>query len=475
MPESPLISVIVPVYNSAAFLSATLDSICNQTYRNLEIILVNDGSTDTSPAILEKYAAKDQRIKVINQMNAGQAAARNRGIEAATGKYIQFLDSDDLFESNMIQILVEASEKNDSEITICDTVSEVVATGEKIYGKHLNADLAIKHLNPALCCPQKSVPGLFFQIFCSCVCWNRLYLTSFIRRYNILFPINRDDLCIGYKSILLANRISVIPQKLVHYQIRKTSVSHGDRHNLYVAPAELSDLHDFIQKQNFHPDLMRAFYPRATCSLVWNILNISKKPAEICDYINHCSSQLPYLFHHPYAEQPLANYPLNACLRSFEAIFYPEIQLILPALSPEHHPQVFARVQKLVNLRESPGLAVRVLYAREDDSPLPFDLLDYPVAMPICVEKSATMDERISACKQISLPPCTLTLCPGSSPAPILDLAKKHKKELLKTRLQRVFTFSHTKKTQLQQKSRFLRNRIKGMNLLLDIIQTPFS
>ena len=96
--ETLLVSVIVPVYNTAPWLRKCLDSIINQTYRNLEIICVNDGSTDDSASILDEYAAKDARIKVIHQANAGVSVARNKGLDIAVGEYVSFVDSDDWLE-----------------------------------------------------------------------------------------------------------------------------------------------------------------------------------------------------------------------------------------------------------------------------------------------------------------------------------------------------------------------------------------
>ncbi|MDR3314701.1 MAG: glycosyltransferase, partial [Oscillospiraceae bacterium] len=96
MQSNPLlISVIVPVYNVEPYLPKCLDSIVSQTYANLEIILVDDGSTDASGSICDAYAAKDERVRVIHQANGGVAAARNAGLDAAVGEYIQFVDSDD--------------------------------------------------------------------------------------------------------------------------------------------------------------------------------------------------------------------------------------------------------------------------------------------------------------------------------------------------------------------------------------------
>ena len=102
----PLLSVIVPVYNTAPWLRKCLNSIINQTYRNIEIICVDDGSTDDSLAVLQQYAVLDSRIKVIHQENAGVSVARNRGVEVASGDYVGFVDSDDSLACNAFEIIV---------------------------------------------------------------------------------------------------------------------------------------------------------------------------------------------------------------------------------------------------------------------------------------------------------------------------------------------------------------------------------
>ena len=117
--NNPLISIIIPVYNTAKYLPRCLDSVLKQTYQNLEIIVVDDGSTDNSPKIIKEYATKDNRIKVIHQKNAGLSAARNTGITKATGKYISFVDSDDEISHNMIKKLFDVLQRNNTDISVC--------------------------------------------------------------------------------------------------------------------------------------------------------------------------------------------------------------------------------------------------------------------------------------------------------------------------------------------------------------------
>ena len=109
MSQAPLISVIVPVYNTEKYLRKCLDSICGQTYRNLEIICVNDGSPDNSATILEEYAARDERIKVLTQANAGLAAARNAGLAFASGEWVTGVDSDDYLELDAYEYAINAA------------------------------------------------------------------------------------------------------------------------------------------------------------------------------------------------------------------------------------------------------------------------------------------------------------------------------------------------------------------------------
>ncbi len=113
------VSIIVPIYNTEKYLKTCLDSIVNQTYKNLEVILVDDGSTDNSGKIIDEYAKKDSRIKAIHQKNAGQSAARNIGLKKATGDFISFIDSDDRVDKDFISELLAPYQNGNTSITVC--------------------------------------------------------------------------------------------------------------------------------------------------------------------------------------------------------------------------------------------------------------------------------------------------------------------------------------------------------------------
>ena len=126
----PLISVVIPVYNVRAFLDRCIASVCQQTWKNLEIIIVDDGSTDGSGAICDNYAALDERILVVHQKNKGLSAARNAGLDIATGEFYFFLDSDDYLTVDCIEVLWEACELNHASIAIGDAIVLNETTGE---------------------------------------------------------------------------------------------------------------------------------------------------------------------------------------------------------------------------------------------------------------------------------------------------------------------------------------------------------
>lgn len=131
----PLVSVIIPIYNTEKFLPLCINSVLNQTLTDIEVLLVNDGSTDGSGKICDEYACKDQRIQVIHTLNQGVSHARNQGLETAKGEYIAFMDSDDWIETNMIATLYQLIRTNEAGLATCGYIIEN-EDGRPIY--HIN-------------------------------------------------------------------------------------------------------------------------------------------------------------------------------------------------------------------------------------------------------------------------------------------------------------------------------------------------
>ena len=213
----PKVSVIIPVYNAELYLKKCLDSVINQSLQDIEIICVNDGSTDNSLKILEQYKEKDSRIKVvINNTNQGGGLSRNIGIEIANGEFVHFMDADDYIESNFYEILYNYAKNNDSDICICDIrpLTEIpnYANGYFELNEYFN-----NNDNP--CFSYKDIKDFLFKK--SWGIWNELYKTSFLKKYNIRFSNARifHDGSFYFESIFRAKRISFVNQKLYNYNV----------------------------------------------------------------------------------------------------------------------------------------------------------------------------------------------------------------------------------------------------------------
>ena len=142
--KSDIVSIIVPVYNGEKYISRCLDSLINQTYSNLEIVLVNDGSIDKSKEILNEYAKTDNRIKIYDQINQGASVARNIGLEKANGKYIMFVDADDYIDSHMVEEMIK-NIKHENTIVFCDN-TEIWSKNideRKLFNEQLEKELKV--------------------------------------------------------------------------------------------------------------------------------------------------------------------------------------------------------------------------------------------------------------------------------------------------------------------------------------------
>ena len=227
MNNCPLISIIVPVYNTEKYLSKCLDSILNQSYKNLEIILVDDGSKDGSGDICDKYAAVDSRIKVIHKENEGVSKARNTALEIATGDYIGFVDSDDTINPEMFKILYNNLVNNEVEISICD-FKMVYNDREEHLNKEnlsmrLSSDKAIENI----------LLGKYFQ---GHLC-NKLFKANVIGELRFDEDIYvYEDMLLVIKAILNSKNVFFDSAPLYDYYMREGSALHATfNHKRYSA------------------------------------------------------------------------------------------------------------------------------------------------------------------------------------------------------------------------------------------------
>lgn len=223
MPDTqPKVSVIIPVYNTADYLCKTINSICNQTLKELEIILLNDGSTDDSTNIIEEYAAADARIQYYTQPNQGLSVARNQAMKYATGKYIYFMDSDDILDETALEKCYIVCEKNKLDFAFFDA-EPIIDSAETVNIPDYNRKSLINEE------VWKGVELLNYelnhQIFRTSVCLyfvNRHFLNSFFRR----FPpgVIHEDHPFSVQVYLHAEHICYIPEPFFKRRIRAGSI-----------------------------------------------------------------------------------------------------------------------------------------------------------------------------------------------------------------------------------------------------------
>lgn len=219
------ISVIVPVYNKEKYVENTLNSILNQTYKNLEIIIINDGSTDKSKEICEKKALIDNRIIMINTENQGAGAARNLGLSKATGEYISFIDSDDFIIPEYYEILEDMIRENDADISECkflriDNISEKINQEKVVEVKTFSREEKLLQLY-----------GIDNKLYVNTVIMcNKLFRRELFEKTGILYPTNRliDDEFIIYKLIYNSKKIVVTNQIMYGYVQSQGSVMRND-------------------------------------------------------------------------------------------------------------------------------------------------------------------------------------------------------------------------------------------------------
>lgn len=201
------ISIIIPAYNSEQTLKRCLDSILNQTYKNIEIIVINDGSKDKTLKILKQYEKKHSNVIIIDKKNEGQASARNDGFKKSTGEYVMFIDADDFIEKNYLEIMLQAITESDSDVCI---------SGFKKFNKDY------KFLEEVLCKNQ------FWPSIGVCVPWAKIFRSSFLKNNKLFFPNIRyaEDNIFAMLVLSNTNKITKVNNSGYGYYCNTSSLTH---------------------------------------------------------------------------------------------------------------------------------------------------------------------------------------------------------------------------------------------------------
>jgi len=248
----PNVSIIIPVFNSEDLLIKCLDSIKNQTMTNIEIICVDDGSSDNSLKILKDYEKNDSRFKVFHQENSGAGTARNNGLSYSKGEYILFVDSDDFIEKDSCEKLYNLAIRLNSDLILFDAVRHL-KNGKNLnlihFSKNNTTDFNNFSFNYEYT-KDKVFDGYYGVI------WNKFYKASFIKENNISFPKHKiyNDVEFHVKSLVLAKNIGYLPKILYHYnRIGQDSLqtSFVKTKNAFVFFDVLNGIRDFLNENNY--------------------------------------------------------------------------------------------------------------------------------------------------------------------------------------------------------------------------------
>ena len=264
--KEPLVSIILPTYNVEEYLQQSIESIINQTYKNLEIIFVNDGSSDQSVEIIERYMKNDARINLLNQDNLGVSAARNNGLNHATGKYVIFWDPDDYFALNAIECLVLQAEKTDADVCVCNASPFISDSGKSIYHPYIVPPFPDADTFSWRDCPNH----IFFVA--SSVPWNKLVRHSLLKDNDIRFREEITYLVDNEYMVLVmcyAKRITVCKKKLIYYRMnRPNSVVQTSDSNLENVVTIFRRILDELNKRNLLKDnILHNCFLRKTASM----------------------------------------------------------------------------------------------------------------------------------------------------------------------------------------------------------------
>ena len=250
-----MISIIVPVYKVEQYLPQCIESIINQTYQNLEIVLIDDGSPDNCGRICEKYAQKDKRIKVFHKENGGLSDARNYGIVRASGEYLAFVDSDDWIEPDMYEVLVNRIEDHQTDIVSCGFFSEFPK-------RHIAHTIAEKTTVEDVNILRELIIGDF-----GTGVWHKLFRKSCFK--EILFPVDRyyEDIFIVHKLLAKVNSVSSVSKPLYHYRKEREGAitttysmknlieywqAHKSRYDYFIGDSRFNTDKEFMDKLYYY-------------------------------------------------------------------------------------------------------------------------------------------------------------------------------------------------------------------------------
>ena len=267
----PKVSIIIPVYNVEKYLRQCMDSVVNQTLKDIEIICINDGSTDNSLNILEEYANQDSRIKIVNKENSGYGASMNVGLAAAASDYIGIVESDDFVELNMFEILYNTAKENNLDLVRCRYFE---------YKTQENTNTLIENLwvpkNRVYCPLEEKAP--FWQ---APAIWCNLFKKEMIEKNHIRFletpGASYQDTSFAFKLYASAERFMMIEDALLHYRVDNVNSSFKSTSKAFFVNKEYAEIVDFSFRQRIYPEVRKLIPKIKKGCYLWNYKRLDFK------------------------------------------------------------------------------------------------------------------------------------------------------------------------------------------------------
>lgn len=263
-----MVSIIVPVYNAEKYLEECMESILSQTYRNIEIICVDDGSTDQSAEIIKSFQKKDKRIHLIQQKNQYAGVARNHGFDVAKGEYVMFLDADDYFDQSLVEKMVSAIYGKNADIAICKSKG---FDEERKKEHDLLEALKLELLPEKDPFSKKDIPGHLFQLTAGWA-WDKIYRSEFLKKKNLHFQdirVANDELFVDL-AFAEAERITTVKEVLVTHRTNVASSIENTREQFWKCSYEmLAAEKEGLEKRGLFPEVEKSFINRAAGYIAW--------------------------------------------------------------------------------------------------------------------------------------------------------------------------------------------------------------
>ena len=265
------ISVIIPVYNVENYLEQCLDSVLNQTFADIEIICINDGSTDNSLKILQNYAQKESRIKIINKENSGYGASMNIGIGTAQGEYIGIVESDDFIEPDMFEKLYNTAVSNNLDLVRCQYYQ---------YNslKNINNTVFIDWIEKNKIYKPLDFQPIFYQ---PPAIWSNLVKKELLEKYNIKFletpGASYQDTSFAFKLYCASERFMMIEDCLLHYRIDNENSSVNSKQKAFYVNTEYGEISHFAVKNGFYKRVRKLIPKIKYGCYMWNYERLNKR------------------------------------------------------------------------------------------------------------------------------------------------------------------------------------------------------